>query len=268
MKWLIVLLLLSSFAVAQCIEATDGMKVNETVLFCSSTYDVPNGISVVASNIVLDCGTAVLRGTVEQSEIGLRLENVDNVTVRNCNVMTFDQGIFLKNVTNSLVENNAALKNRIGIRLLDAFENSIRDNNDKSFQLAVSAINSKYNVVIFGNKNVERGFCDVNACNEHRDMNPCEPGDFYCSKKCSPQTDADCGPLPVESPPAEIKEPVKTAEQIVKAAEIEVKQELEPQKVVEEKKPVERSLSLTNKLLIYAGLYILAFIVLQIKRRH
>lgn len=234
-------------------------------MFCSSTYDVPNGISVAASNIVLDCGTAVLRGTVDQSEIGLRLENVDNVTVRNCNVMTFNQGIFLKNVTDSLIEKNGFLKNRIGIRLLDAFENSIRDNNDKSFQLAISAINSKYNIVMFGNKNVERGFCDFNACNEHRDMNPCEAGDFYCSKKCSPETDSDCGSLPVEAPPV-IKEPVKTAEQIVKEAEIEVKQELGPQKTVEEK-PAERVLSFTNKLLIYIVLYIVAFVILQIKRR-
>ncbi len=232
-------------------------------MFCSSTYDVSNGISVSAGNIVLDCGTAVLRGTVDQSEIGVRLENVDNVTVRNCNVMTFNQGIYLKNVTNSLIEKNGFLKNRIGIRLLDAFENTIRDNNDKSFQLAVSAINSKYNIVMFGNKNVERGFCDFNACNEHRDMNPCEAGDFYCSKKCSPETDADCGSLP-EAPV--VKEPVKTAEQIVKEAEVEVKQELAPQKTVEET-PVERALSLTNKLFIYVMLYFVAFVILQIKRR-
>jgi len=265
MKWLIVLLLLSSFAVAQCMEATDGMVVKESVMFCSSTYDVPNGISVAASNIVLDCGTAVLRGTVDQSEIGLRLENVDNVTVRNCNVMTFNQGIYLKNVTNSLIEKNGFLKNRIGVRLLDAFENTVRDNNDKSFQLAVSAINSKFNVVMFGNKNVERGFCDFNACNEHRDMNPCEAGDFYCSKKCSPETDADCGILPVEV--SVVKEAVKTAEQIVKEAEVEVRQELAPSKVAEEKKPVERALSLKNKLFIYLMLYFVAFVILRIKRR-
>lgn len=262
MKWLIVLLLLSPFAVAQCIEATDGMVIKDSVMFCSSTYDVPNGISVVASNIVLDCGTGILRGTVDESEIGLRLENVDNVTVKNCNIMTFNQGIYLKNVTNSVIEDNAVLKNRIGIRLLDSFENLIRDNNDKSFQLAVSAINSKYNVVMFGNKNVERNFCDFNACNEYRDMNPCEAGDFYCSKRCSPQTDADCAvPVP------EIKPPVKSAEQIVKEAEKEVKQEIAPEPVVQ--KPVEKpELPLLTKLIIFIVLYVFAFVAIQIKRHY
>ncbi len=265
MKWLIVLLLLSSFAVAECIEATDGMIIKESVMFCSSTYDVPNGISVVASNIVLDCGTAVLRGNIDESEIGLRLENVDNVTVKNCNIMTFSQGIFLKNVTHSVIEDNAVLKNRIGIRLLDSFENLIRDNNDKSFQLAVSAINSKYNVVMFGNKNVERNFCDFNACNEYRDMNPCEAGDFYCSKRCSAQTDADCSPLLSAVP--EVKPLVKSAEQIVEQAEKEVKQEL-PEKLAVQK-PVEKpNLPLFTKAIIFILLYVIAFIAIQIKRHY
>lgn len=265
MKWLIIVLLLCPFAVAQCIEATDGMLVKESVMFCSSTYDVPNGISVVASNIVLDCGTAVLRGNVDESEIGLRLENVDNVTVKNCNVMTFSQGIYLKNVTSSVIEDNAVLKNRIGIRLLDSFENLIRDNNDKSFQLAVSAINSKYNVVMFGNKDVERNFCDFNACNEYRDMNPCEAGDFYCSKRCSAETDGDCSPLPSAIP--EVKPPVKSAEQIIEQAEKEVKQEL-PEKRVEQKKVENPKLPLLTKTIIFISLYIIAFVVIQIKRHY
>lgn len=264
MKWIIIMLLLSSFAVAQCMEATDGMVIDKSVLFCSATYDVPNGITVTGSNIVLDCGTGVLRGTVGQSEIGLRLENVDNVTVRNCNVLTFTQGIYLKNVTNSLIEKNAVLKNRIGIRMLDSFENVIRDNSDKSFQLAVSAINSKYNIVMFGNKDVERNFCDFNACNEYRDMNPCEAGDFYCSKKCSAETDADCAPAVA---PVKEKVPVKSAEEIVEQAEKEVKEELaEPEKPVEKKveKPV---LSFTAKLFVYVVLYFVAFIIFRLKRR-
>lgn len=192
MRFLFFLLLLPVFAFAECIAPTDGMIVNKSVDFCSSSYDVPNGIIISSGNVVLDCNTAVLRGNSGVSEIGIRIENADNVVLRNCNVVTFNQGLYLKNVTNSLVENNAFLKNNIGIRLLDSFENTIRGNNDKSFQLAVSAINSKYNVVIVGNKNIERAFCDENACNEHRDMRVCVSGDFYCSKKCSPETDSDC----------------------------------------------------------------------------
>ncbi len=262
MKWIIVFVLLATFAAAECIEPTDGMTVSESVLFCSSTYDVPSGITIAASNVVLDCGTAVLRGILGQSEIGLRLENVDGVTVKNCNVITFNQGIYLKNVTNSLIEDNAVLKNRIGIRLLDSFENTIRDNNDKSYQLAVSAINSKYNIVIIGNKEIERSFCEVNACNEFRDMNVCESGDFYCSKKCSAGTDADCAPvvkIKEEAPP----EPSKSVEEIIE----EVKEEVEKPQPKEMTFFEKQGLSLITKFSIYIVLYVIAFIVIQKQKR-
>lgn len=221
--WFFIIVLLSTLAAAECTEPVDGMTITKDVLFCSSTYDIPSGISIGADNVVLDCGTAVLRGVVGESEIGIRAEDVDGITIKNCNVITFTQGLYLKNVTNSFVEDNAFLKNRIGIRLLDAYENTIKNNNDKSFQLAVSAINSKFNIVMLGNKEIERAFCEVNACNEFRDMNMCEAGDFYCSKKCSAQTDADCAvPVVVEVP----KEPVKTVDEIVEEAKKEVEQEI------------------------------------------
>ena len=264
MKWIVITLLLASFVSAACIEPTDGMTITKDILFCSSTYDVPSGITVSASNIVVDCGTAVLRGTVGESEIGIKLENVDNVQLTNCNILTFNQGIYLKNVTNSVIEKNAVLKNRIGIRLLDSYENVIRDNNDKSFQLAVSAINSKYNIVVFGNKNVERGFCEVNACNEYRDMNACEAGDFYCSKKCTPETDADCG-APVSEPEELQPEPGKTVEELIEEAKQEVQQTpiASPEEVVKTKK-----LPIGTKLFIYVVLYIITFIVLRtLKKR-
>ncbi len=263
MRWLLVLLLLP-VAYAECIEPTDGMIITKSMNFCSSTYDVPNGITIAANNIVLDCGTAVLRGVVGQSETGLRLENVDGVTVKNCNILTFNQGLYLKNVTNSLIEDNSILKNRIGIRLLDSYENTIRDNNDKSFQVAVSAINSKFNVVMLGNKAIERAFCEENACNEYRDMNVCESGDFYCSKKCSPDTDADCKGKPVELP----REPVKTAEEIVEEAKREVEREVlqkePPQQMTLVPKP---GLPVITKILIYAALYVIAFVVFRTAKK-
>ncbi len=218
---ILVLLLLLPIAAAECVEPTDGMTIKENILFCSSTYDVPNGITVGANDVTLDCGTAVLRGVVGESEIGIKAENVDHITIKNCNILTFTQGIYLKNVTNSLIENNAILKNRIGIRMLDSYENTIRDNNDKSFQFAVSAINSKYNVVIIGNKEIERAFCEVNACNEFRDMNPCEAGDSYCSGKCSPQTDADCA-KPTPAPVVEKVNATEKVEQIIEQTKKEV----------------------------------------------
>lgn len=216
-------LLLIPIAAAECVEPTDGMSITQDILFCSDTYDIPNGITISANGVTLDCGTGVLRGVVGESEIGIRAEDVDGIAIKNCNILTFTQGIYLKNVTNAVIEGNAILKNRVGIRMLDSYENTIRNNNDKSFQFAVSAINSKFNIVMLGNKEIERAFCEVNACNEFRDMNPCETGDFYCSKKCSPQTDADCA-RPTPAPVVEKVNATEKVEQIIEQTKKEVEQ--------------------------------------------
>jgi hypothetical protein len=68
----------------------------------------------------------------------------------------------------------------------------IEKHNDKSNLKPVSAINSKFNTILLGNKNIEREFCKENACNTHRDMNPCVDNDFYCSVRCTEETDSDC----------------------------------------------------------------------------
>ncbi len=221
---MLIVLLLIPIVAAECTEPTDGMTITQNMTFCGDTYDIPNGITIAANDVVLDCSTSVLRGVVGESEIGVRAENVERITIRNCNIVTFTQGLYLKNVTNSLIEKNGFLKNRIGVRMLDSYENAIRDNNDKSFQFAVSAINSKYNLVMLGNKEIERKFCEVNACNEEREMNVCESGDFYCSKKCNPQNDADCVSAP--APPAIEKEnSTEKVEKIMKETEKEVQRE-------------------------------------------
>src|SRR5574342_431785 len=232
---IVAFLLLLPIAAAECVMPTDGMTITKDMLLCSDTYDIPNGITIAANGITLDCGTGVLRGVVGESEIGVRAENVDGITIRNCNILTFTQGLYLKNVTNSLIENNAFLKNRIGIRLLDSYENTIRDNNDKRFQFAVSAISSKFNVVMLGNKEIERAFCEVNACNEFRDMNPCEAGDSYCSSKCTPQTDADCA-KPTPAPVVEKVNATEKVEQIIEQTKKEVQQAPDNTTTVAEKK--------------------------------
>ncbi|MBI4146754.1 right-handed parallel beta-helix repeat-containing protein [Candidatus Woesearchaeota archaeon] len=271
MKWLFFLLVFAS-AVFACDPVIDGMLVTESMTLCSETYDLPSGIRIAGSNIVFDCGTAVLRGILGQSEIGVRVDNATNITIRKCNVVTFNQGLYLKNVTSSLVEDNAFLKNRIGIRMLDSFENVIRDNGDKSYQFAVSAINSKYNVVMLDNKNVERAFCEENACNKFREMNVCEAGDFYCSPKCSPVTDADCGLKTTDyqlqttnySPPADAlkttdyKLPTDNGQSPVGAV---VQESAVGQDILEVE---QRKLSWPAKLLVYVLLYLVTLAVLRV----
>lgn len=178
-----------------CSEPLDFMEINSSLNFCSDSFDLPGGIKITHSDIILDCGTAVLRGNLGESEAGITLENVENVTIRNCNVVTYNIAVLMKNATHCLIEDNAFLKGRIGIRMFDSYENLIQDNVDKSTVKSVSALNSKFNLLALDNRNIEQGFCDVNVCNKFVDIDPCVDGDFYCSKNCNASTDSDCVPF-------------------------------------------------------------------------
>lgn len=269
-----VLFILASISALACESLTDGMVISKNVQLCSDTFDVPNGIIIRGDDLHIDCGTAVLRGQSGESEIGVRLENARNVTLERCNILTFNQGLYMKNVTFSTIRDNAFLKNRIGIRMLNSFENVIEDNSDKSHQLAVSAINSKYNIVKLGNKNVERDFCAVNSCNEAKEMNKCEEGDFYCSPSCGAGQDSDCGSAPKESglipDVVEFKQPetlVLMRNSAVGAAVAsgdnqsvqQVPSNEEPREFVE--------IPLPAKFMIYVVLYLIAFLGLLVWKK-
>lgn len=187
------LIFLSSLVFAKdCVEPFDGMEINSSREFCSDTFDLPFGIKIVNSDVVVDCNTAVLRGNLGESEVGITIEDVKNITLKNCNIATYNIAVVMKNVTHSLIEDNAFLKGRIGLRMFDSYENLIQDNLDKSTTKSISAINSKFNVVMLDNKNIEQGFCDVNSCNRFVDVDVCVDDDFYCSSKCNPENDNDC----------------------------------------------------------------------------
>lgn len=194
-KRLIILLLLLPLVSAECSDLIDGSIINTSTTLCSDTYDIPNGITIIGNNLIFDCNTAVLRGNMGSSEIGIMIENSTNVTLKNCNIVTFNQALFLNNVTHSLIEGNGFLKGRIGVRMYEAYENILRDNLDKSREFPISAVSSKFNVVMLGNRNIDHNFCAVNSCNEERIVNVCIDDDFYCSSSCTADIDSDCRPL-------------------------------------------------------------------------
>ena len=106
MKLLLALLIVPLVLALDCVEPFDGMNINQSAVFCSDTFDVSNGISISESDVVVDCQTAILRGTKGQSDVGIKIVNANNVTLRNCQVLTFDQGLLMKNVTHSFIEKN------------------------------------------------------------------------------------------------------------------------------------------------------------------
>jgi len=176
---------------ADCTELPATGRITEDTKLCSDTYDAPEGITIEADNIMLDCGTAVIRGNYLKGT-GITISNRRNITITKCNVATYNVGVYIVNSSLIHMYDNALLKNDIGIRLFNAYENLIEKHNDKSNLKPVSALVSKYNTIILGNKNIDKDFCAVNACNTDKDMNPCEDNDYYCSPRCNPDTDSDC----------------------------------------------------------------------------
>lgn len=276
-RYLFIVVILASFAAAECVKPTDFMFVNESVEFCSDTFDIPNGIRIVASDITIDCKTAILRGNAGVSEIGILVENVKNVTIRNCQVLTFAQGLFLKNVTHSLFEKNNFFKNNVGVRMLYSYENMLRDNNDKSLTVPVSAIMSKFNVVLLGNKEIDRTFCEVNACNKPAEFNLCEEGDFYCSPSCI-GSDGDCSSVAKTQPIGSTIDSAINSNVEENSGDKEIKKEIarddfakEESVSLEQKKEVQvmtkRDVPLLVEFVLYFSAYVLAFFSLRLFKR-
>jgi hypothetical protein len=72
----------------------------------------------LASNAVLDCAGHAIRGRgPKESEYGIRIDDVDDVQVRNCTVSGFARGIRLRGGQRALVEDNVVRENTIGIEL-------------------------------------------------------------------------------------------------------------------------------------------------------
>lgn len=251
--WLIIGLILIGSVIAKCQELPGTGIIDSSITLCSDTFDAFEGIKITSDNIELNCGTAVIRGNY-QEKIGIRIENRKNVTVTRCNVLTYNVGVFISNSTKIHLYDNALLKNDVGLRMYKSYENLIEKHNDKSNLKPVSAISSKFNTVILGNKNIDRDFCEVNACNTYKDMNPCVDTDFYCSERCTEESDTDC-------------KKAKPAEEITAtvAAEVEeIKQENITEKGNLTEKPTETKNS--RKLLAYILFYIIGFLVFQFIR--
>lgn len=190
--WLAIGIMLIDMALgADCVELPQTGIITESTKLCSDTYDAPDGIRIESDNIMLDCGTAVIRGNYLKGT-GITIANRRNITITRCNAATFNVGVYIANSSQVHLYDNALLKNDIGVRMYNAYENLIEKHNDKSNLKPVSALVSKYNTIMLGNKNIDKDFCEVNACNTNKDMNPCENNDFYCSLRCTPETDSDC----------------------------------------------------------------------------
>jgi len=75
---------------------TDGMIITQNTVFVPGIYNLPNGITISASNIVLDGNGATLVGVGTQYVTGIKDSGtVSGITVKNCNVEYYWDGMII-----------------------------------------------------------------------------------------------------------------------------------------------------------------------------
>ena len=246
--WIIIgILLINTVLGADCEELPGTGIIDRSMKLCSDTYDALEGIKITADNIELNCGTGIIRGNYHEG-IGITIADRKNITITRCNILTYNVGIFITNSSNIHLYDNALLKNDVGVRLYNSYENRIEKHNDKSLIKPISALTSKYNTVLLGNKRIDREFCEVNACNIEKDMNPCEDNDFYCSPRCTPETDNDCA-----------KKQTNEEQEITAKITEEIKENKTEQNKTHKEKQEPRRINFA----LYIAFYIIGFIIFQ-----
>jgi parallel beta-helix repeat protein len=77
---------------------TDGCTITVSTTFTAGVYQLPNGIAVLANNIILDCNNAQLQGS-QSTGLGIYV-NSTNVTIRNCLISNYSYAIDFANGIN------------------------------------------------------------------------------------------------------------------------------------------------------------------------
>ncbi len=131
-----------------CTTPTDDMIITEDTTFCPGTYNLPNGITIGADNVVLDCDRAVLDGDVNTENYGILLDEINNVEIKNCEIREYKYGIFMHSSSNiHLLDNNFFGTSVHGIYMeRNSHNNLIYNNNIHNYAgVAIFLRHSPYN---------------------------------------------------------------------------------------------------------------------------
>eukprot|EP01084_Bolivina_argentea_P288452 495086_1 len=91
----------------------NNMNISEDTTFVSGTYHLPNGVSIVSSNIILDMNNATFIGN-NYNNVGITVvSNLENITILNGNINTYYYAIKIENCSNILIENNNISNNYV-----------------------------------------------------------------------------------------------------------------------------------------------------------
>lgn len=105
----------------------DGCDVETNVTFGPGTYFAPRGLNVTADNVYIDCNGAVLQADRERT--GITILNRQGVTVSNCVLENYNQGIVIQN-SNTVQVLDSRISNSLndGIRAIASQNLLLQDN--------------------------------------------------------------------------------------------------------------------------------------------
>lgn len=156
-----------AFAVFACTVPENGMAITNDTRLCTGVYELPDGIHLAADNITLDCAGSVLKGDFKGR--GLWIEHLSGVSVKNCHILHFRIGIYVRNSTQIFLFDNHLVRNLEGLRLVDV-QNSTIWLTDVSLQTPINILASEQNFVAFANKRIPKEACGWNYCNILREV--------------------------------------------------------------------------------------------------
>ena len=110
------------------VEGTD--KIQRDGDIYTFTDNIYREIVVQRSNIIIDGNRYTQQGTRAYGSEGIYLSDINNVTIKNTNIMEFDDGLYLNSSSNNAIFGNNITNNRwCGILLDKSSNNTISGNN-------------------------------------------------------------------------------------------------------------------------------------------
>lgn len=94
-----------------CREPEDGMVIMNDTTFCLGTYYLPNGISIGADDVTLDCNSAILEGDGNESNRAISLSIRENVVIRQCTLNNYYYYIQVSGSNNITIKENIVHNN-------------------------------------------------------------------------------------------------------------------------------------------------------------
>ncbi len=117
----VLIFLVGVVSAVECVVPTNGMVITEDTTFCEGEYYLPNGISIGANDVTLDCDRSTLKGNFE----GITTY-AGNITIKNCRLINYKQGIRLGSENNINILNNYFESNFSGNIYIWGYETGIR----------------------------------------------------------------------------------------------------------------------------------------------